>query len=92
MSDSHSLFAERIWLRETTLDSCSDRFCAIELHDSSGLCAYMPGEHTHSVFDAYLNVYFKKPEWLGMHIIRILSNSSQVDSASMFQHSYKYHL
>ena len=44
----------------TPLDTCSDRFCAIKLHDSCGLsilmiCVYMPSDSSQHASDLYLN-------------------------------------
>ena len=54
----------------TPVDSCSDRFCAIKLCDSSGLSVlimYMPGEHNQNPFDAYLSTLGELEGFIDSH-------------------------
>ena len=57
----------------TPVDSCSDRFCAIKLCDSSGLsiliiCVYMPGEHINqNPFDVYFSTLGELEGFIDSH-------------------------
>ena len=54
------------------LDSCSDRFCAIKLHDSCGLsilmiCVYMPGVNTVDAANTYFNTLGELEGFMDSH-------------------------
>ena len=56
----------------TPVNSCSDRFCAIKLCDSSGLsvliiCVYIPGEHNQNPSDAYLSTLGELEGFIDSH-------------------------
>ena len=56
----------------TPLVTCSNRFCAVKLCDSSGLsvlivCVYMPGVHNQNSFDTYLSVLGELAGFLDSH-------------------------